>query len=177
LSSGYWPVEGFAMDEKISSAGPRTWMDSLGTTVSIACAIQCTLFPLLIGMLPLMGLGFLAGDGVEKVFIVTSIVLAAGSFIWGFRYHRRFYIFLFLVSGLFLIFTGRVWVADGFEMPVVVSGALALTSGHLLNRRLCRLCVACAHVMNKSPESRMTRFNVERDLEQSEQVAHFPKEE
>jgi hypothetical protein len=26
-----------------------------------------------------------------------------------------------------------------------VSGTLVLTSGHLLNRRLCRLCVACEH--------------------------------
>ena len=55
------------------------------------------------------------------------------------------YSFLFLVSGLALMFTGRVWVADGFEIPVVVSGTLVLTSGHLLNRRLCRLCVACEH--------------------------------
>ena len=36
------------------------WIDSLGTTtVSIACAIQCSVFPLLIGVLPLLGLGFL----------------------------------------------------------------------------------------------------------------------
>jgi MerC mercury resistance protein len=133
------------MDEKVSPAGPRTWMDSLGTTVSIACAIQCTIFPLLIGLLPLVGLGFLAGDGIEQFFIVTSIVLAAGSFSWGFRHHRCYHIFLFLVSGLALIFTGRVWVADGFEIPVVVSGTLVLTSGHLLNRRLCRLCIACEH--------------------------------
>lgn len=145
MSNGLWPIEGFAMDEKVTVTGPHTWMHSLGTTVSIACAIQCTFFPLLIGGLPLLGLGFLAGDGIEQVFIVTSIILAVGSFSWGFRHHRRFYIFLFLVSGLALIFTGRVWVADGFELPFVVSGTLVLTSGHLLNRRLCRLCVACQH--------------------------------
>ena len=131
------------MDEKVALAGPRTWMDSLGTTVSIACAIQCTFFPLLISVLPLVGLGFLTGDGVEQVFIVTSIVLAVGSFTSGFRHHRRFYILLFLVSGLTLIFTGRVWVADGFEIPFVVSGTLVLAAGHLLNRRLCQLCVDC----------------------------------
>jgi hypothetical protein len=68
-------VEGFAMDEKVSLTGPRTWMDSLGTTVSIACAIQCTFFPLLISVLPLVGLGFLAGDGVEQGFIITSVIL------------------------------------------------------------------------------------------------------
>ena len=139
------------MDEKVFLAQPRTWMDSLGTTVSIACAIQCTLFPLLISVLPMVGLGFLAGDGIEKAFIATSIVLAAASFSSGFRHHRRFYVFLFLISGLALIFTGRVWVADGFEIPVVVSGTLVLTSGHLLNRRLCRLCVACEHRDTRQP--------------------------
>ena len=52
------------MDEKVSLAGPRTWMDSLGTTVSVACAIQCTLFPLLIGVIPLVESGFLTGEGI-----------------------------------------------------------------------------------------------------------------
>jgi hypothetical protein len=84
------------MDEKVFSEPPRSWIDSLGTSVSIACAIQCSVFPLLIGVLPLLGLGFLLGEGVEKVFLATSAVLAVGSFSWGFGYHRRFYVFLFL---------------------------------------------------------------------------------
>lgn len=67
------------MDEKVSLAGPRSWMDSLATTVSIACAIQCTLFPPLIGIIPLVELGFLE-RAFDEAFIVTSIVLAAGSF-------------------------------------------------------------------------------------------------
>jgi len=50
------------MAEKNIAVAPRAWLDSLGTTVSIACAIQCSLFPLLIGVLPLLGLGFLLGD-------------------------------------------------------------------------------------------------------------------
>jgi hypothetical protein len=143
------------MDERASLVGPRSWMDSLGTTVSIACAIQCTFFPLLISVLPLVGLGFLAGDGVEQGFITTSVILAVGSFSWGFRHHRRFYIFLFLVFSLTLIFAGRVWVVDGFEIPFVVSGTLVLAAGHLLNRRLCQLCVDCeAHRKNKLTASR-----------------------
>jgi MerC mercury resistance protein len=134
---------GSVMNGKISPASPRSWVDSFGTAVSIACAIQCTLFPLVISVLPLLGLGFLAGDGIEKGFLGTSVVLAVGSFTWGVRYHQQFYIFLFLISGLFLIFFGRVWVQEKFEILFVVSGALVLASGHLLNRRLCRLCADC----------------------------------
>ena len=131
------------MVEKNISSAPRAWLDSLGTTVSIACAVQCTVFPLLVGVLPLLGLGFLLGDGLEKIFIATSIILAVSSFSRGFRYHRRFHIFLFLVTAAALIVTGRFWVDAHYEIPFVVSGTLVLAAGHFLNRRLCRLCADC----------------------------------
>jgi MerC mercury resistance protein len=131
------------VDEKVSLIAPQSWVDSLGASVSIACAIQCTLFPLLIGVLPLVGLGFLTGDGVETILLVTSITLAVGSFSWGFRQHKSLYVFLFLIGGLLLIFTGRVWVGESSEISFVVLGTLVLAAGHLLNRRLCQLCVVC----------------------------------
>jgi hypothetical protein len=143
LRIGYRPEEGFPVDEKVSLLAPRSWVDSLGASVSIACAIQCTLVPLLIGVLPLVGLGFLAGDSVEKIFLWTSIILALVSFSWGFRHHKKLYVFLFLVGGLLLIFTGRIWVDESSEISLVVSGTLILAAGHLLNRRLCQLCVVC----------------------------------
>jgi hypothetical protein len=130
------------MDKNNSLRAP-TWVDSVGAAVSVACAIQCTVFPLLISVLPLLGLGFLAGDGVEKVFLGVSIALAGGSFGLGFRHHRHLYVFYFLLSGLALIFTGRVWLKDEFELPFVVFGTTVFTVGHLLNRRLCRLCADC----------------------------------
>ena len=134
------------MNEKSLPAAPHSWLDSFGMTVSIACAIQCTFFPLIVSVLPLLGLGFLAGDGIERVFLGTSVILAVSSFSWGFRYHRQLYIFLFLISGLGSILFSRVWVKENFEIPLVVSGALLLASGHLLNRRLCRLCAYCKTV-------------------------------
>ena len=127
------------------AVAPRSWIDSLGATVSIACAIQCSVFPLLVGVLPLLGLGFLLGDGIEKIFVTTSMVIAVSSFTWGFRYHRRFHIFVFLVSSLALIIAGRFWVDERYETPIVISGTLVLAAGHFLNRRLCNLCKECAH--------------------------------
>ena len=106
------------MDEKVFAAAPHSWFDTFGTTVSIACAIQCSIFPLLVGVLPLIGLGFLLSDGIERFFLATSAVLAIGA--------------------------GRLWVSDRYEIPLVVSGALVLAVGHFLNRRLCRLCATCA---------------------------------
>jgi hypothetical protein len=131
------------MEEKISVTGGPLWLDSLGMTVSFACAIQCSLFPLLTGVLPLLGLGFLAGAETERVLLMVSVVLAIGGFCFGFRYHKRYYIFMFLIAGLALIFTGRISVDENLELPFVVSGTLLLASGHILNRRLCLLCRGC----------------------------------
>jgi hypothetical protein len=133
------------MDKNVYAVAPHSWIDSLGTTVSIVCAIHCSVFPLLVGVLPLLGLGFLLGDGVEKIFIAASLILAGSSFTWGFRYHRRFHIFVFLLSALVLISAGRYWVDDPHEPSIVISGTLILAAGHFLNRRLCRLCKDCAH--------------------------------
>jgi hypothetical protein len=131
------------MEEKISVLGRPLWLDSLGMTVSFACAIQCTLFPLLTGVVPLLGLGFLVGAEIERILLIISVVLAMGGFCFGFRYHKRYYIFMFLIAGLALIFTGCISVDGNLELPFVVSGTLLLASGHIWNRRLCLLCRGC----------------------------------
>ena len=131
------------MDEKFSAVARHSWIDSFGATVSIACAIQCSIFPLLIGVLPLVGLGFLLNDHVETIFLVIAIVVGIGSFAQGFRAHRRMYVLLFLAGAMTLIFIGRQSVDQEFELPLVVSGSLVLATGHFVNRRLCRLCAEC----------------------------------
>ena len=131
------------MDEKISAVERQSWVDSFGATLSIACAIQCSIFPLLIGVLPLVGLEFLLNQHVETFFLVTAIVVGIGSFAQGFRAHRRMYVLLFLAGAMTLIFIGRQLVDQEFELPLVVSGSLVLATGHFVNRRLCHLCVEC----------------------------------
>jgi hypothetical protein len=42
------------------SAPTASWLDALGTTVSVACAIQCAVFPFIIGVLPLVAGLFVA---------------------------------------------------------------------------------------------------------------------
>ncbi len=122
------------MGEMASQAAHRSRLDTLGITVSVACAIQCAAFPLLISVLPFSLLAsvvpfinpaFLIGGGLETVLLTTSIVLAAGSFSWGFRFHRRFYVFIVLILALGLVFIGRAWVENRYQIPFVVSGSWA----------------------------------------------------
>jgi hypothetical protein len=53
LSFGYWPYRGLNMDENASQAAQGSRLDSLGPTVSVACAIQYAVLPLLISVLSL----------------------------------------------------------------------------------------------------------------------------
>ena len=145
------------MIRKELSLVPAAWIDRAGAAVSIACAIQCIVFPLLVGVLSLIGLGFLAGDGLEQIFIVASFILALSSFCWGFRYHKHFHVFLFLAGGFFLIFVGRSLVQGAYEIPVVVSGTIVLAAGHFCNRRLCRACVVCIELDRAQSRQKVSR--------------------
>lgn len=140
------------MGEKPVVVRSLAQLDSLGAAVSIACAIQCSLFPLLFGVLPLVGLGFLLRPEIEGLFIVVAALLGAGSFMMGFRAHRRLYIFLFLIGAFALLFAGRQLVDQRFELPLVVSGSLVLAAGHFVNRRLCHLCATCSLHRQAEPQ-------------------------
>lgn len=127
----------------VARPAAAAWLDGLGASVSIACAIQCSVFLLLIGVLPVLGLGFLLGEAVEGYFLIAALVLAITGFSVGERRHGHFYVYLFLAGAAALIYTGRQWVGSELELPFVVSGSLLLAGGHLVNRRLCQSCAQC----------------------------------
>ena len=64
-------------------------MDRVGTSLSVACAIQCMAVPLLLSVLPLSRLRPLMLDAVETLFVIASVGLAVASHCWGFRIHRK----------------------------------------------------------------------------------------
>lgn len=148
------------MNDKMGAAGPRSWLDSLGATVSVACAVQCALFPLLISVLPFsvlasvlpfLGPRLFLGDGLEKALLVIAGGVAIAAFSWGLLRHRRAYVLWLLVSAFGLIFAGRAWVENPYQIPLIVSGSLLLAAGHILNSRLCRSCVNCHAPRHEKP--------------------------
>ena len=54
-------------------------VDNAGACLSFACAIHCLAMPLLIVVLPLVGLGFFVGESAEWVIILSAVALAIGS--------------------------------------------------------------------------------------------------
>ena len=63
-------------------------LDRLGAYGSIACAIHCALLPVLIALLPSLGVALFAGDALEQAFVVFASLLGLGSLSWSYRRHR-----------------------------------------------------------------------------------------
>ena len=92
----------------------QEFVDNTGACLSFACAVHCLAMPLLVAVLPLIGLGFLVGERAELVIIISAVALAIGSLAWGIRHHRSWRAFLILVVALAFIATARI-AAEGIS--------------------------------------------------------------
>lgn len=125
--------------------------DRFGAAASFLCAVHCALLPLVIAVLPMLGLGFLADHRFERFFIAFAGVLALSTLIIGFRRHQRYRAFWFLVPGIVLLITGILIDVEhatvGHAVLVSIGGTLVALA-HLVNLRLAHSHVhdaACGH--------------------------------
>jgi hypothetical protein len=114
-------------------------VDQVGAVASIACAIHCASWPLLLALIPSLGLTWLASESLEQGFVVFATLWALGSLLIGYRRHRAFRALTVLVPGLLLVW----WSTFGPWHHEVVEHALGMTAGgtliamaHLINLRL-----------------------------------------
>src|SRR6185437_12655372 len=107
----------------------RWWQlaDRVGATASFLCAIHCALLPFVLTVLPLLGLGFLAGHRFERGFVMFAGTLALFALLGGYRRHRR---------RLALLLLGVTWATDYsivVHSVMVTCGGLLLASAHFVN--------------------------------------------
>jgi len=113
--------------------------DRVGATASFLCAVHCALLPLLVAVLPAIGLGFLADHGFERGFVVFAVILAFSTMIAGFRRHHHLRAFWFLIPGVLLLLTGVVIDPDhagSLHAVLLASGGTLVALAHLINLRL-----------------------------------------
>jgi len=141
-------------------------IDNFGATASLLCAIHCLAMPLLLTLLPALGLSFLLNENLEKAFVLGTIALASFNSCWGYRLHKRsrVFIFIFIGSALLLLATfafdhqhlhhghdlththDNLRPQDSFlGLTMLVCGAITLAIGHILNRFFCNSCKKHAH--------------------------------
>lgn len=121
-------------------------LDKAGATASLTCAVHCALMPLVITLLPLIGLSFLADERMEWALLGVSALLGSSSLCLGYREHRKRQALLLLSLGLTALVMGRVLEEHHFEaagVAGVVLGGCTVATAHFVNRRLCHSCRSC----------------------------------
>src|SRR5574337_348715 len=122
-----------------AASSPRrfaTLVDRIGATASMLCAVHCALLPFVLALLPLIGLGFLAGHTFERIFVGCAAALACASILTAYRRHRRPHALFLMVPGIALLVLG---VVVNLDVHVVLHTASEVTGGVL---------VASAHITN-----------------------------
>lgn len=129
--------------------GLASVVDRVGATASLLCAVHCALLPFVLALLPLIGLGFLAGHTFERVFVACAAALATASIIAAYRRHRRPQALMLMVPGILLLLCGIVVDIDAYVLlhtVAVVCGGILVASAHATNLLLAHRHCATAHV-------------------------------
>lgn len=121
--------------------------DGLGMTASSLCIAHCVLMPLAIGLLPAVGLSFLAGEAIHQFLVLGMTGIAALSFGLGYPMHHRKPVLGLMATGLGLLLLAVFsdgHLSESWETGFTIAGGMVMVSAHWLNRSFCRSCVVCA---------------------------------
>jgi len=139
MSSVPEPVSGEQPDGARPASGFDRIVDRFGAFASFLCAVHCALLPVLFGVLPALGLAFLANHAIERAFVGFAIVLATTSLLFGLRKHGSYRAFWFLIPGIVLLVAGMLvgaTHADTLHAVLVSVGGTLVALSHLVNLRL-----------------------------------------
>ena len=117
-----------------------TCLDRSGASVSTLCAIHCALMPLVVALLPLIGLEFLADERTEVALLGLSVAIGLASLGLGFALHRHKRVAAALLVGFLLLASGRAAESAQAEVmgtTLTVGGGLSVAASHLMSRRCC----------------------------------------
>jgi hypothetical protein len=113
--------------------------DRVGFAASFVCAIHCALLPVVLALLPALGLKAGGWIDIDQAFVIFATLLGVTTLGLGYRRHRAFRAWALLLPGLALVWAGAFSVLHThslFHAAVMTSGGLLLAAAHLVNLRL-----------------------------------------
>ncbi len=130
----------------------RSLLDKAGATGSLLCAVHCALLPLLLAVLPELGLDKWLGHTFDAVFLAFATLVGAFSLISGWRRHRELRALRILAIGLVVLWAAVLyppWHESRWLHALLMTfGGTLVGIAHVLNLRLNQLHVhgaQCAH--------------------------------
>jgi len=115
-------------------------LDRVGATGSLLCAIHCALLPMVLAMLPSLGIAAWLGEDFERGFVLFATLLGLFTLAWGYRRHRAVRALGLLLPGLGILWLSVLYaplhhalVAHAATMTV---GGTLVGLAHLANLRL-----------------------------------------
>jgi len=113
--------------------------DRVGFAASFLCAIHCALVPVVLGLVPALGLKFGGWVDIDQAFVVFATLLGLTTLTVGYRRHRAFRAWALLLPGLALVWAGSFTHLHDHTLAhavIMTAGGLLLAGAHLLNLRL-----------------------------------------
>lgn len=108
----------------------------MGIATSIACAIHCTLLPILMSSLPIFGINIIHNSFFEWFMIGLAFMVGVYSLYHGYIKHHRnnIPVIVFTIGFIFLI-AKQVW--HGSENILLSIAVAFIIAAHFYNYRLC----------------------------------------
>jgi len=119
--------------------------DKLGMWASLACALHCAALPLLIALLPALGLSRAAVVDADQAFTIFATLLGLTTLTFGYRRHRIKSAWWLLLPGLALVWINTFTPLHGHggaHFSMMVGGGLMIAAAHFTNTRLLRRAAA-----------------------------------
>ena len=112
--------------------------DVLGISVSVACAIHCAVFPLILSGLPMLGSGIFTHLAFELTMIAIATVIGLVALFHGYKkHHHRLLPACIFVTGILLLVSKHL--SSAAEVYLLIAAIAMIISAHLLNYKLCRM--------------------------------------
>jgi len=132
----------------MSNNGLQLVLDRLALGLSAACALHCLLAPVALVTLPVLAGSVLADEHFHQVLLLLVLPASVVALALGCRRHKDTRVLALGAMGLsILVLTaalGHDLAGKLGEKLMTVAGALALSTGHARNYRLCRRS-SCGH--------------------------------
>ena len=123
-------------------------VEKLGYSASFICAIHCTLMPILMTFLPLLGISMFADENLELILLLLSGISGLLTMCFGYKRHKSIKASLYFYVGfgmVALIHTLHEHINKSnlvFNLLLVL-GSILIIYSYKINKSLCESCKLC----------------------------------